>query len=159
MLSKATKGVVGLILVLAGCGDPGPASRQLALLTTQSGELVVQFIGCPEEMASQLEIIEGDDPWRTPRWQISLDPPQSQVYFSLDEAPDQFNRGDAVSLSELTVPFSVQIANNEGLVGSAVFDQKASPGMAVIASEDEILGSTVEVPEREVAGIAKGSCQ
>lgn len=127
---------VALVLGLAGCGDPGPTSINIALARDADGGLRLLGHMCDSVLES-IELVDGGDRWAdatsrvvapdalTGRFEVDLDDPQDG--FTVDPELDEPGGAE--------VPLAVRLVATDGVWGDQVFTELPDVGMAVFETD------------------------
>jgi len=149
---------------LAGCGDPDPASRSIALTNTPDGPALV-IIPCDkrDESISEVRIMDGADPWASADWIVSVDEERQPFELNLESTAELVTQGKASELNALSTPLAVQTymgGDDGGVVGVVGFSSSPEPGMFEIADSDQIIGPghTISVSRSEFERAAATEC-
>ncbi|MGB6057518.1 MAG: hypothetical protein WBF71_04575 [Microthrixaceae bacterium] len=147
---------------LSGCGDPGPASRSIALTNMPDGPVLV-IIPCDkkDEAISEVRVMNGADPWASADWVVNVGEERQRFELELDSISGLLTRGSTSALEDLSAPLAVQTymaGDDGGVVGVVGFSDMPDPGKFEIADSDQIIGHTISVTRSEFERAAAAEC-
>ena len=150
--------VVLSVMLLVGCGDPGPTTQAIGL-STADGTLLLRSVLCQDESVQYVEVGHGESQYADAQWRLTPQEPTGGE-FTIDLADPVGWRieGDGrAGLAAPRFPIAVRVQTSEGLASTVLV---APPGgdRVVVTGESLIEGSSASVSSEAFVAARRADC-